>query len=69
MPNFKLSEEEAGAITAYLFSIGKESSFQFEHPSGSYAGIARREKSISKISAARHVTLSATMSASAMRAG
>ncbi len=38
MPNFKLNEDEAGSITAYLFSIGKESSFQFEHPAGSYAG-------------------------------
>ncbi len=38
MPNFKLSEEEAGAITAYLFSIGKQSEFSFEHPTGSYAG-------------------------------
>ncbi|MGA9408003.1 MAG: c-type cytochrome, partial [Bacteroidota bacterium] len=38
MPNFKLTEEEAGAATAYLFSIGKERAFQFDHPEGSYKG-------------------------------
>ncbi|MGA7159365.1 MAG: c-type cytochrome [Bacteroidota bacterium] len=38
MPNFKLTEEEAGSVTAYLFSIGKESTFQLEHPAGTYKG-------------------------------
>ena len=38
MPNFKLSEEEAGAVTAYLFSIGKETTFSLDRPKGAYAG-------------------------------
>ncbi|HTX19698.1 MAG TPA: c-type cytochrome [Bacteroidota bacterium] len=38
MPNFKLSEKEAGAVTAYLFSIGKESTFSLDRPKGFYAG-------------------------------
>lgn len=47
MPNFKLNEEQAEAVTAYLFSIGKESTFKFERPSGTYfGGSASRGKEI-----------------------
>lgn len=38
MPNFRLKDEEAEAITAYLMKIGKESNFQFARARGSYTG-------------------------------
>ena len=38
MPNFRLSEGESEAITAYLFSIGQESGFKLDRPKGSFAG-------------------------------
>ena len=38
MPNFRLSEDEAEAVTAYLFSVGKESTFKLDHAPGAYAG-------------------------------
>lgn len=38
MPNFKFDDEQAGAITAYLMKIGKESPFQFAKARGAYAG-------------------------------
>jgi mono/diheme cytochrome c family protein len=38
MPNFKFSDEQAEAITAYLVSIGKQSSFQLERARGSFEG-------------------------------
>ncbi|MBF8247511.1 MAG: hypothetical protein HW374_311 [Bacteroidetes bacterium] len=38
MPNFKFSDEQAEAITAYLVNIGRQSSFQLERGRGSYAG-------------------------------
>ncbi|MBI3006636.1 MAG: c-type cytochrome [Ignavibacteriales bacterium] len=38
MPNFKFSDGEAEAITAYLVSVAKQSSFSFERPRGSFAG-------------------------------
>ncbi|MBF8247928.1 MAG: putative octahem cytochrome c [Bacteroidetes bacterium] len=38
MPNFKFSDEQAEAITAYLVNIGRQSSFQLERGRGSYTG-------------------------------
>ncbi|MCI0707751.1 MAG: c-type cytochrome [Ignavibacteriae bacterium] len=38
MPNFKLSNEEAEAITAFLMDVGKDAEFQFTRSRGSYAG-------------------------------
>ena len=38
MPTFKLTNEEAEAITAYLMKIGREPSFQFVRARGSFAG-------------------------------
>lgn len=38
MPSFKLTDEEAEAITAFLVNLGKSSDFQFARPRGSYAG-------------------------------
>lgn len=38
MPNFKLSDDQAAAVTAYLMNIGKESDFKLMSPRGAYAG-------------------------------
>jgi len=38
MPNFKFSDDEAEAITAYLVSISRQSDFALERPRGSYVG-------------------------------
>ena len=38
MPDFRLSDEEAEGVVAYLMDIGKESSFKLERTPGSYAG-------------------------------
>ncbi|MER3523155.1 MAG: hypothetical protein C4326_03600 [Ignavibacteria bacterium] len=38
MPNFKLTDEEAEAVTAYLFSVSNTSDFRFAAPQGAYAG-------------------------------
>jgi mono/diheme cytochrome c family protein len=38
MPNFRLTDEEAEAITAYLLKIGRETPFQFLRARGSYGG-------------------------------
>jgi mono/diheme cytochrome c family protein len=38
MPNFKLTDEQAEAATAYLANIGKESDFKFVSPRGAYRG-------------------------------
>ncbi|HTP80819.1 MAG TPA: c-type cytochrome [Bacteroidota bacterium] len=38
MPNFKLSSEQAAAVTAFLLNISKSSTFKLEHPRGSFAG-------------------------------
>jgi mono/diheme cytochrome c family protein len=38
MPNFKLSDDQAGAVTAYLLNMGKESDFKLSSPRGTYVG-------------------------------
>lgn len=38
MPSFKLTDEEAEAITAFLVNLGKGADFEFARPRGSYAG-------------------------------
>lgn len=38
MPAFQFSDDQAGAITAYLVSIGQQSGFAYERPRGSYGG-------------------------------
>ncbi len=38
MPNFKLSDEEAEAVTAYLVSVSEKGNFAFASPKGAYAG-------------------------------
>jgi len=38
MPNFKLSDDQAAAVTAYLMNIGKESDFKLARPRGAYLG-------------------------------
>ena len=38
MPNFKLSDEEAEAVTAYLVDVSSKSNFSFQSAKGAYAG-------------------------------
>lgn len=38
MPDFKLSDEEAAAVTAYLFDVSRRSDFRFASARGAYAG-------------------------------
>lgn len=38
MPNFRLSDDQAAAVTAYLLNIGKESDFKLASPRGTYKG-------------------------------
>ena len=38
MPNFRFTENEAEAITSYLFNIGKSSPFEVARPRGSFVG-------------------------------
>ena len=38
MPNFRFSDEQAEAITAYLMKIGRESEFQYERGRGAWGG-------------------------------
>ena len=38
MPNFRFSDEQAEAVTAYLVSASRTSEFTLERPRGSYAG-------------------------------
>jgi mono/diheme cytochrome c family protein/uncharacterized coiled-coil protein SlyX len=38
MPNFRLADDEAEAVTAYLVDVSRQSSFRLAHPPGSYTG-------------------------------
>ena len=47
MPNFRLSEDEAEAVTAYLVDISKQSVFRPTYPPGTYkGGVATRGKEL-----------------------
>jgi mono/diheme cytochrome c family protein len=38
MPNFKLSDDQAASVTAYLLNMGRESDFKLARPRGTYMG-------------------------------